>query len=70
MSAPTFLRCVDALLLSLDMDENHSGGLLSRDSLRRAGELRQLLARECHGRPGVLDEAPPPPRRDDGRAPL
>ena len=70
MSSTQFLQAVSNLIEAVEDDEAHSGGLLSRDSLRRAGELRQLLARECRACPGVLDEAPPPPRRDDGRVPL
>ena len=65
-----FLQSVCALIEAVEDDEARSGGLLSRATLRRAGELRRLLERECRGRPGVLDARPPEPRRDDGRAPL
>jgi hypothetical protein len=41
---------IERLLEQLNADENHSGGLLSRETHRLAGELRLVLGRE-HDRP-------------------
>ncbi len=65
-----FLKAVAALLEAVEDDEALSGGLLSRSTLRRTGELRRLFEAECACLPGVVQPRPEPPRRDDGRAPL
>ena len=38
------LVAIDALLAAIDADENRSGGLLQRGTLRKAGELRSAVA--------------------------
>jgi hypothetical protein len=43
---PALLAAINALLEAIDHDENRSGGLLDRATLRKASELRQAVARE------------------------
>ena len=65
-----FLKAVSSVLTAVEDDEALSGGLLSRDTLRRAGELRRLLERELRACPDAVEPRPEPPRRDTGEAPL
>jgi hypothetical protein len=58
-------QAIDALLTSIVNDEDRHGGLLSRDTIRHADELRSLLAadRRRRGEPGSAElDLPRQPR--------
>ena len=40
------IKAIEAVLEAIDRDENRSGGLLDRDTLRKASELRHAFACE------------------------
>jgi hypothetical protein len=62
------LIAVDKLLQSICDDDVQHGGLLSRQTIRCADELRLLVAGERHRRPGAAPESRPEPPRS--RRPL
>ena len=58
------IDAVETLIRSIWSDEDHHGGLLSRDTIRHADELRALLVLERRQR-GI----PPPAELDMPRQP-
>lgn len=60
------LNAIEELLRTIWSDEDRHGGLLSRDTIRRADELRALLAAERR-RQGMPEPAEPDlPRQPRG----
>jgi hypothetical protein len=59
-------KAIQALLASITSDEDRHGGLLSRDTIRKADELRALVSRERR-RAGAPDPIEPDmPRQPKG----
>ena len=60
--SPNIFVLVAALVDAIGQDENQSGGLLSRATLRKADECRLALSRlrAVHGELAALDIVPAP----------
>jgi hypothetical protein len=56
--SPTLLAAVERLLDRIETDESRGGGLLARETLRCASELRLLVTRECRRRPPLNPQRP------------
>ena len=66
LAADPVLAAIDALLRSIVEDDDRHGGLLSRDTIRRADELRSLVIRERRRRSEPDPTTPDGPRQPRG----